>query len=240
MRERLQGKVALVSGGGRRIGEAVARLFAQHGACVVVGQRREAERQRAAEAIRDDGGEGTRALDERSPTATEKGTASWGMKQFPAQHLAELAAVYASSLRNRRTSLGAQRVQAPAGGRQLILADYAPHFVQVDFFQASRIQTASCRSGARGASRRARKRPCGCPRPGRSPPPARGSCTAACRVRPADHILAWHLSPLQQGDGNGCQGIRLLTPDGPWLSRRTRDKNDGDHWSRVWSGRLLV
>src|SRR5262249_49512013 len=43
-------------------------------------------------------------------------------------------------------------------------------------------------------------------------------------VRPADRVLAWHLRPLRQGDGNGRQGVGLLTPDGPLLPRRTRDK----------------
>jgi hypothetical protein len=34
-------------------------------------------------------------------------------------------------------------------------------------------------------------------------------------IRPAHRVLAWHLRPLQQGDGDGRQGVRLLTPDGP-------------------------
>jgi cyclopentanol dehydrogenase len=56
MADRLKDKVALISGGGRGIGAAVARLFAHEGAAVVVGQRTEPEGRATAESIRYQGG----------------------------------------------------------------------------------------------------------------------------------------------------------------------------------------
>jgi NAD(P)-dependent dehydrogenase (short-subunit alcohol dehydrogenase family) len=56
MADRLKDKVALISGGGRGIGAAVARLFAQEGAAVVLGQRTEPEARATAESIRYQGG----------------------------------------------------------------------------------------------------------------------------------------------------------------------------------------
>jgi 2-hydroxycyclohexanecarboxyl-CoA dehydrogenase len=53
----LQGKTAVVTGGGRGIGEAVARLLAQEGARVVVSARSPQEIERVAAALRDEGGE---------------------------------------------------------------------------------------------------------------------------------------------------------------------------------------
>ncbi len=53
----LDGKVILVTGGGSGIGEASCRVFARHGARVIVGDVDEAGAERVAAAIRADGGE---------------------------------------------------------------------------------------------------------------------------------------------------------------------------------------
>jgi NAD(P)-dependent dehydrogenase (short-subunit alcohol dehydrogenase family) len=52
----LSGKVALVSGASRGIGEAIARLLAQYGAHVIVSSRRAEDCEAVAAAIRDAGG----------------------------------------------------------------------------------------------------------------------------------------------------------------------------------------
>jgi NAD(P)-dependent dehydrogenase (short-subunit alcohol dehydrogenase family) len=52
----LQGKVALVTGGGSGIGYATALALARHGAAVVIGNRREPEGRRAVAAIEAAGG----------------------------------------------------------------------------------------------------------------------------------------------------------------------------------------
>jgi NAD(P)-dependent dehydrogenase (short-subunit alcohol dehydrogenase family) len=55
----LTGRVALVSGASRGIGEATARLLARHGAHVIVSSRRQAGVEEVAEAIREAGGKAT-------------------------------------------------------------------------------------------------------------------------------------------------------------------------------------
>ena len=54
---RLQGKVAMITGGNSGIGEATAHRFAQEGAAVVLLARREPEGYAVQQAIRDTGGE---------------------------------------------------------------------------------------------------------------------------------------------------------------------------------------
>lgn len=56
MSDRLENKVAVVTGGGSGLGEASSRLFARHGAAVVVADRDLEAANRVAQAIRDDGG----------------------------------------------------------------------------------------------------------------------------------------------------------------------------------------
>ena len=54
---RLEGKVALISGGSRGMGAAEARLFAREGAKVVIGDVLEDEGRKVEEEINERGGE---------------------------------------------------------------------------------------------------------------------------------------------------------------------------------------
>ena len=53
----LSGRVALVAGASRGIGEAIAHGLAQNGATVICSSRKQADCERVAEAIREAGGE---------------------------------------------------------------------------------------------------------------------------------------------------------------------------------------
>ena len=54
---RLEGKVAIITGGNSGVGAATAKLFAKEGAKVVISARREAQLKDVADAIREAGGE---------------------------------------------------------------------------------------------------------------------------------------------------------------------------------------
>lgn len=80
--ERLQGKVALITGGGTGMGEAIARLFAQEGAKVVVTGRREQPLRETVEDIVAQGGEAAYFSGDVSEWDDAKAMVDFTVKQF--------------------------------------------------------------------------------------------------------------------------------------------------------------
>ena len=83
MSGRLEGKVAIVTGGNSGIGEATAHLFAKEGAKVAIMARREEQGLKVQEAIRQEGGEATYiscdVMDRKAvDSAVEKAIATFG------------------------------------------------------------------------------------------------------------------------------------------------------------------
>jgi len=69
---RLDNQIAVITGGGQGLGEAIARLFARHGACVVVCGRTYEKVTQVAEGIRREGGEALAAqVDVSQPASVD-------------------------------------------------------------------------------------------------------------------------------------------------------------------------
>ena len=83
MTARLEGKVAIVTGGNSGIGEATAHLFAKEGAKVAIMARREEQGQQVQDAIRQEGGDATfiscDVMDRKAvDSAVEKAISTYG------------------------------------------------------------------------------------------------------------------------------------------------------------------
>ena len=76
------------------------------------------------------------------------------------------------------------------------------------------VERRACRSAARTAARPASRCRCGCRRPGRSAPPARGSCTPACRSSGA--------KPVNSVFSVSCCPVALATPKSITFGHRRR------------------
>ena len=80
--ERLQGKVALVTGAGHGIGEGIARLFAAEGAAVLLADKDGEAAERVARSIRDDGGRGEACVADVSVTEDTRRMVEAAVAQF--------------------------------------------------------------------------------------------------------------------------------------------------------------
>ncbi len=79
---RLEGKVALVSGGARGQGAAEAKLFAREGAKVVIGDVRDEEGKKVEEEIRKSGGEATFVHMDVTSEADWRGTIETAVQKY--------------------------------------------------------------------------------------------------------------------------------------------------------------
>ena len=79
---RLEGKAALVTGGGSGIGRATALLFAREGARVVVSDLREADALETADAVRSAGGQAAIAVGDVSKSADAAGMVRTAVQSY--------------------------------------------------------------------------------------------------------------------------------------------------------------
>jgi NAD(P)-dependent dehydrogenase (short-subunit alcohol dehydrogenase family) len=80
--ERLQNKVALVTGAGHGIGEEIARLFAAEGAAVLLADRDGEAAERVAQSIRDVGGRGEACVADVASTPDSRRMVESAVEQF--------------------------------------------------------------------------------------------------------------------------------------------------------------
>ena len=85
---RLTGKVALITGGGSGIGEAVARLLAERGVAVVVTDIHLDAAQRVADSIKADGGSAAAFAANVSNPGDSKASVDFAVETFGALHVA--------------------------------------------------------------------------------------------------------------------------------------------------------
>jgi gluconate 5-dehydrogenase len=84
---RLDGKIALITGGSRGIGRAIAGAFAQMGAHVILTARGEAELQQAADEIRHEGGSAETAALDIADTEASQGFIQQTLGRHGALHI---------------------------------------------------------------------------------------------------------------------------------------------------------